>query len=173
MTELLTASHPPSSYAINQPQQQQQQQQQQQPGQFTPTEQHPVDLSNSQQRPPNPAVSAVASAAFYGLSAADYNNSAATSSNQRRGGSDSYKPNGLSLSLGIPDSGKFYKFISSGMERGGGGCTTYCCCHNVQGSRSVTVRPSLSQKREREKKKDGHHVLDIDLRNWSVLSEWG
>ena len=100
MTELLTPPHPhpPSSYNINQPQQQQQQQQQQQLGPFTPTEQHPVDLSNSQRPPPPALLSSAASAAFYGLPA-DYNSGAA---NRR----DTYKPNGLSLSLGIPDSGK-------------------------------------------------------------------
>ena len=100
MTELLTPphQHTPVSY-LNQ---QQSQQQQPPTGTFTgtTTEQHPVDLSNSQQRPQAQTLlnSPVSSAAFYGLPA-EYGNSSS-----RR--ADTYKPNGLSLSLGIPDSGK-------------------------------------------------------------------
>jgi len=103
MTELLTPPHPhtPVSY-LNQ--QQPQQQQQQPTGTFTgtATEQHPVDLSNSQ-RPQAQTLlnSPVSSAAFYGLPA-EY--SGGNSSGRRV--ADTYKPNGLSLSLGIPDSGK-------------------------------------------------------------------
>ena len=102
MTELLTPPHPhtPASY-LNQ---QQPQQQQQPSGTFTgtTTEQHPVDLSNSQRpQPPTLLNSPVSSGAFYGLQA-EY--SGANTSGRRP---DSFKPNGLSLSLGIPEqSGK-------------------------------------------------------------------
>ena len=105
MTELLTPPHPhtPVSY-LNQQLPQQQQQQQQPTGTFTgtATEQHPVDLSNSQ-RPQTQTLlnSPVSSAAFYGLPV-EYG-SGGNSSGRR---ADTYKPNGLSLSLGIPDSGK-------------------------------------------------------------------
>ena len=99
MTELLTPPHPqPASYLNQSAAQQQQQQQQQQPQQqqnFVSDSSHPVDLSNS--RPPPPLLSSpsahAAAAAFYG--GLEYRD--------RR---DTYKPNGLSLSLGISDSGK-------------------------------------------------------------------
>lgn len=88
MTELLTPPHPQPVAYINQAPAQQQ-------TFVTDTNQHPVDLSNS--RPPPPLLSSPAAhtvAAFYGLEYRD-----------RR--ADTYKPNGLSLSLGITDSGKY------------------------------------------------------------------